>query len=137
MKIPKLPQEIKDAVQGKKKPEDGLAKTLEALARAPPSQQCCVGLAAGLVNGFVFGRLGKNAAVIVGGSLVMLQVASYMGYIKINWKTIEKDLGEVKKEIAKPASYGPMFETAKDFLMDHVYLGGGFVGGFVVGLVTS
>jgi len=137
MKLPKVPQEIVEAVQGKKKPNSWVTENLEALAKAPPSQQCCIGLAAGLLNGFVFGRLGKNAAVIVGGSLVILQVASSMGYVKINWKNIEKDLAEAKKEIRHPSSLGTTFEVAKDFLKDHVYLGGGFVGGFIVGLITA
>lgn len=50
--------------------------------------------------------------------------------LQINWKAVEKDLTEAKKELKRRREgiVGPMLADAKEFLRDNMYLGGGFIG---------
>ncbi|OQR75722.1 FUN14 domain-containing protein 1B-like, partial [Tropilaelaps mercedesae] len=87
MKTPKIPADVRDiaerlSIVKKKKEDDWVRRALEELVNASPAKQCAVGAAAGAINGYVCGRVGKNAAVVIGGSFILLQLAVHMGYIK-------------------------------------------------------
>ncbi|KAI5713243.1 hypothetical protein M8J75_014810 [Diaphorina citri] len=55
------------------------------------TKQLIIGGASGWVTGFLMMKIGKMAAVTVGGSIILLQWANHKGYVNINWdKVIDK-----------------------------------------------
>ncbi|XP_022660661.1 FUN14 domain-containing protein 1-like [Varroa jacobsoni] len=144
MKGPTVAKEVRDIAERlkivkKKRENDWLDRALEELSNASPAKQCAIGAVVGTVNGFVCGRVGKNAALVISGSFILLQLAAHMGYVKINWRAVERDLAEAKRELSRrPQGFiRPVLGEVKDFLQENMYLGGGFIGGFVIGLVTA
>jgi len=144
MKTPKVPSEVRDIaeklsiVKKKEDPNEWILKYIRDLSHASPTKQCCVGATAGAINGYVFGRVGKNAAMILGGSFLMLQVATHMGYVKVNWRAVEKDIDQMKKEMNRHEGVvRPLVQDVCQFLKENVYVGGGFLGGFLVGLAIA
>jgi len=125
-------------VKKREDPNEWLYKYLDDLSRAPPAKQAMVGAAAGALNGYIFTKVSKNAATVIGGSIILFQVANHLGYVKVNWKAVEKDMKEVKKEIRKSQGFiVPLYEEFRDFLSDNIYVGAGFVGGFVVAAIIA
>lgn len=49
-------------------------------------------------------KIGKTVATAVGGSLILLQIASYKGYININWSKVNKDIEGAQKKLLKHSS---------------------------------
>lgn len=49
-------------------------------------------------------KVGKVAAVAVGGGIILLQVANHNGYVKINWDKVFKQVDEVGDKIETTAS---------------------------------
>lgn len=49
-------------------------------------------------------KIGKTVATAVGGSLILLQIASHKGYININWNKVNKDLEGASKKLAQSSS---------------------------------
>jgi hypothetical protein len=45
-------------------------------------------------------KVGKIIAVVVGGSIILLQVANHQGYIKVNWNKIYKQVEKVEEKAA-------------------------------------
>lgn len=44
-------------------------------------------------------RVGKTAALAVGGGIILLQVAHQKGYIKINWDKVNRSLDKVADKV--------------------------------------
>nr|CAG4644287.1 EOG090X0D3U [Lepidurus arcticus] len=82
-------------------------------------------------------RMGRVAATALGGSLLLIQFASYKGYIKINWSRVNKDLEKATNKLTSPSD-GKKLEKALDkarqFAFHNGYLSSGYVGGFLLGL---
>lgn len=49
-------------------------------------------------------KVGKVAAIAVGGGIIILQVAQHKGYIKLNWDKIQKHADKVADKIEKEAT---------------------------------
>lgn len=49
-------------------------------------------------------KVGKTVATAVGGSLILLQIATHKGYININWSKVNKDLEGASKKLAQSSS---------------------------------
>lgn len=65
-------------------------------------------------TGFVTMRIGKLAALAVGGGILILQVANHKGYISIDWDKVTKKADKVTDKIEEAVTG----ETPK--LMDKV-----------------
>lgn len=50
-------------------------------------------------TGYVTMKVGKMAAVAVGGGIIILQVANQQGYIKIDWNKINKKIDKVSDKV--------------------------------------
>lgn len=44
-------------------------------------------------------KIGKTMATVVGGSLILFQLAQYQGYVKVNWSKVNKDVNEAAETI--------------------------------------
>ncbi|XP_026530404.1 FUN14 domain-containing protein 2 [Notechis scutatus] len=95
-------------------------------------------------TGFIFQKVGKLAATAVGGGFFLLQLANHTGYIKIDWKMVERDVSKAKKHLKFSGSTSSklvpevksQFDEAVSFLKRNVLLSGGFVGGFLLGMAS-
>ncbi|XP_078612977.1 FUN14 domain-containing protein 1-like [Branchiostoma floridae x Branchiostoma japonicum] len=103
--------------------------------------QIAVGGVSGWCAGYLFSKVGKLAATAVGGGFLLLQIANHAGYVKINWKRVEKDMEKYKKEIGKQAEkaypdVAQILQQAKTFMQENMVVAGGFAGGFLIGLAS-
>lgn len=53
------------------------------------------------ITGFITMKIGKIAAVGLGGGVIMLHIASQKGYIDINWDKINKRVDKISDKIEK------------------------------------
>lgn len=56
------------------------------------------------ITGFLSMKIGKIAAVGLGGSVILLHIASQKGYIDINWDKINKRVDKISDKIEKEAT---------------------------------
>merc|ERR1719365_368371 len=68
-----------------------ITKFVKDMSKAPAGKQLGVGAAAGWISGYVAMKVGKAAATAIGGSLILLQIAHYKGYVQINWNQLTND----------------------------------------------
>eukprot|EP00441_Pelagodinium_beii_P014796 CAMPEP_0197665394 /NCGR_PEP_ID=MMETSP1338-20131121/59201_1 /TAXON_ID=43686 ORGANISM="Pelagodinium beii, Strain RCC1491" /NCGR_SAMPLE_ID=MMETSP1338 /ASSEMBLY_ACC=CAM_ASM_000754 /LENGTH=113 /DNA_ID=CAMNT_0043244187 /DNA_START=191 /DNA_END=532 /DNA_ORIENTATION=- len=105
----------------------------------PIGETISVGGVLGLCSGFVLKKVGKAAAVIVGGIFCLQQGLAYQGYVTVNWDKIEKDFKEVLdlnkdgKVDAKDLNSGYL-QTLKILQSNTAGLSGGFGAGFLLGV---
>ncbi|XP_022289086.2 FUN14 domain-containing protein 1B-like isoform X1 [Crassostrea virginica] len=104
------------------------------------AQQVAIGGASGWVAGYLCIKVGKLAAITLGTSILVLQIAQHQGYVKIDWSLLKKDVETAKKVIEKQAKdrYTGAFEnnldSLKRFFRNNIYLAGSFTGGFLIGV---
>merc|ERR1719295_264015 len=77
---------------------------------------------------------GKHLAV--GGSLILLQIAHYKGYVKINWNQLTNDSQTIREQIQDKLSRNTQTGLQKfnEFASQNVYLASGYAGGFLIGM---
>uniref|UniRef100_A0A8C7THW2 FUN14 domain-containing protein 2 n=1 Tax=Oncorhynchus mykiss TaxID=8022 RepID=A0A8C7THW2_ONCMY len=61
--------------------------------------QLAIGGVSGWCAGYLFQKVGKLAASAVGGGFFLLQIANHTGYIKVDWKRVERDVNKAKKQL--------------------------------------
>ncbi|XP_009083057.1 PREDICTED: LOW QUALITY PROTEIN: FUN14 domain-containing protein 2, partial [Acanthisitta chloris] len=105
--------------------------------------QLLIGGVTGWCTGFVFQKVGKLAATAVGGGFFLLQIANHTGYIKVDWKLVERDVNKAKQQLKFHSSgkkISPEVRSRADeviiFLKKNVILTGGFAGGFLLGMAS-
>lgn len=52
-------------------------------------------------------KVGKVAALAVGGGIILIQVANQAGYIKINWKKINKNIDKISDKVEESVTGQP------------------------------
>ncbi|XP_030649433.1 FUN14 domain-containing protein 2 [Chanos chanos] len=101
--------------------------------------QLAIGGVTGWCAGFLFQKVGKLAASAVGGGFFLLQIANHTGYIKIDWKRVERDMDKAKKQLKldkPPKEVRTKVDEVQTFVKQNIVLTGGFVGGFLLGLAS-
>ncbi|XP_018016277.1 FUN14 domain-containing protein 1-like [Hyalella azteca] len=76
-------------------------KACKDIAKEPVAKQAVIGGASGWVVGYLSMKIGKAAATVVGGGLILMQLASHQGYITIDWRRVNKDLEKNAKKLQK------------------------------------
>jgi len=118
---------------------NAVKKFAKDLSKAPAPKQMAVGATAGWLAGYLTMKVGKAAATMVGGSLLVLQIAHHKGYVKVNWQQLSNDCAaaadKTKASLSKKGKNG--FEQFQEFAAENVYLAGGFTGGFFLGIAWS
>jgi FUN14 domain-containing protein 1 len=98
-----------------------------------------LGGSTGLATGFVVRKVGKITGIVIGGSVLILQVAQHFGYIQINWSKFQKDFEKQKNRTMKAiknsdnAAVERFLSDSKSFLMENVSFALSFAGGLIVG----
>ncbi|KAB7494519.1 FUN14 domain-containing protein 1 [Armadillidium nasatum] len=78
-----------------------LQQYIREISKAPVAKQAAVGGISGWVVGYLSMKIGKAAATVVGGSLIVMQLAAHQGYIKVDWKKVNNDLEKNAKKLSK------------------------------------
>ncbi|KAG0728684.1 FUN14 domain-containing protein 1 [Chionoecetes opilio] len=112
-------------------------KFLHDLSREPVAKQVAVGGVSGWVVGYLSMKVGKVAATVVGGSLLVMQLAAHKGYIKVDWNRVnndfEKNARRLKKEVESTVN-PRMADEAVRFARENVVLATSFGGGMLAPL---
>lgn len=113
-------------------------QALTEMEKATPAKQLLVGGISGWVSGYVCGKVGRIAAVAVGGSIILLQIAHYQGFIQINWNRLERRLEDTRRHLNEQTFDNLPFvvEYLREFARRHFLLTGSFFAGFLVGMTT-
>ncbi|KAK9505072.1 hypothetical protein O3M35_009216 [Rhynocoris fuscipes] len=83
-------------------------KVIKDVGKTSATKQLILGCASGWVTGYLMMKVGKAAAVALGGGIILLQVANHNGYIKVNWDRLYKKVDEVGDTVeATATSKGP------------------------------
>merc|ERR1712004_945744 len=112
---------------------------VKEVSKAPAPKQIGIGAACGWMSGYVMMKVGKAAATAVGGSLILLQIAHYKGYVTVDWNRLTNDSSSFSDRMKdklkiQTKSTGEKFA---DFAQKNIYLAGGFTGGFFIGIASS
>uniref|UniRef100_A0A672V9C6 FUN14 domain-containing protein 2 n=1 Tax=Strigops habroptila TaxID=2489341 RepID=A0A672V9C6_STRHB len=75
--------------------------------------QLLIGGVTGWCTGFIFQKVGKLAATAVGGGFFLLQIANHTGYIKVDWKLVERDMNKAKQQLKFHSSGNKMSPEVK------------------------
>ena len=84
-------------------------------------------------------KVGKAAATAVGGSLILLQIAHYKGYVTVDWNRITNETSSLSDRMKQKLRLQTKStgEKMMDFAQKNIYLAGGFTGGFFIGIASS
>ncbi|XP_005994803.1 FUN14 domain-containing protein 2 [Latimeria chalumnae] len=103
--------------------------------------QIAIGGVTGWCAGYLFKKVGKLAATAVGGGFFLLQIANHTGYVKVDWKRVERDVNKAKEQLKIHHNQQlPEMRTKVDevttFVKKNIVLTGGFAGGFLLGMAS-
>ncbi|XP_021379239.1 FUN14 domain-containing protein 1-like isoform X1 [Mizuhopecten yessoensis] len=106
------------------------------ISRQSAAKQVAIGGATGWISGYLFVKVGKIAAATLGTTIILVQIAQYKGYIKIDWKKVQKEMNLAKNQMSKEISkkYPHYSQNMQTFFKQNIFLGTGFAGGFLIGM---
>ena len=113
------------------------SKVAEAVETGVPTQ-LSYGFMSGFCSGYALKKVGKVAAIVLGGGFMALQTLSYSGYVEVDHGKLKKDIegmmdlnkdGKIDKEDLNKAS-----EDIMEVLSFGLPAGAGFGAGFLFGL---
>ncbi|KAJ0182555.1 hypothetical protein K1T71_001924 [Dendrolimus kikuchii] len=81
-----------------------IEKAIGDIGKTSATKQLILGTASGWITGFISMKIGKIAAVGLGGGVILLHIASQKGYIDINWDKINKKVDKITDKIEKEAT---------------------------------
>ncbi|KAL1491833.1 hypothetical protein ABEB36_012368 [Hypothenemus hampei] len=121
------------APSGLKKVKDFFSKYV-AEDKYDSTTQVLMGAGSGWFTGFLAMRVAKTTAFAVGGGLILLQLATESGVVKINWKKIDKvkKLDDHKNEWIEEEK--EFRKKLMDFFTNNTPFSMGFIGGFLIGM---
>ncbi|XP_003383156.1 PREDICTED: FUN14 domain-containing protein 1-like [Amphimedon queenslandica] len=109
--------------------------------RSSPVQQFGMGFGIGWVSGYLFRKVSRTAAFVLGCGFLALQGAVSLGIVSINTEGVkelarhnmrrfETHVRSISGEEA--ASQGGVFQKLYDFAQTHMFISSGFISGAVV-----
>ena len=112
---------------------------VKAASKQPAPKQIGIGAACGWMSGYIMMKVGKAAATAVGGSLILLQIAHYKGYVIVDWNRITNETSSLSDRMKQKLRLQTKStgEKMMDFAQKNIYLAGGFTGGFFIGIASS
>ncbi|XP_042230544.1 FUN14 domain-containing protein 1-like isoform X2 [Homarus americanus] len=117
-----------------------LQQFMQDLTKQPVTKQVAVGGLSGWVVGYLSMKVGKVAATVVGGSLIIMQLAAHKGYIKVDWNRVNRDLEKnakkLKQEVESTVNARAGDEAVR-FARENIVLATSFGGGVLLGIASS
>lgn len=114
-------------------------KVVKDVGKASATKQLIIGCTSGWLTGYLMMKVGKAAAVALGGGIILLQVANHNGYIKVDWDKLSKKADQIGDKVeASSSSKGPkLLDKVKRFAQENTYMAAGYAGGFLIGIASS
>ncbi|XP_038110251.1 FUN14 domain-containing protein 2 isoform X2 [Culex quinquefasciatus] len=109
------------------------------VSKKSATKQILIGAGSGWATGYITMKVGKAAAVAVGGGIILLQIANQQGYITIDWNKINKKVDKVTDKVEEAVTgQGPSWaDKVIRVAKENTYLASGFLGGFLIGMASS
>lgn len=109
------------------------------VSKKSATKQILIGAGSGWATGYITMKVGKMAAIAVGGGIILLQVANQQGYIQIDWNKINKKVDKVTDKVEEAVTgQGPSWaDKVLKVAKENSYLATGFLGGFLIGMASS
>ncbi|XP_013191261.2 FUN14 domain-containing protein 1 [Amyelois transitella] len=101
MAKPKTEDSSEDAKKIVDDAKNFIEKAISDIGKTSATKQLILGTASGWITGFLTMKIGKVAAVGIGGGVILLHIASQKGYIDINWDKINKKVDKITDKIEK------------------------------------
>ncbi|CAL8094105.1 unnamed protein product [Calicophoron daubneyi] len=123
-------------------PESAMDRALSAfnsISGKPERAQIVMGVGSGLVAGYIFAKIGRAAALLLGGSLIALQFGVQQDYIHIDWGRVRELRETVSNErpwINSSSGKSRWRKVYKALGENRVFFGS-FAGGFLVAVSLS
>lgn len=109
------------------KPEETLFdKTINNFGKGN-SKDLVLGTVGGWVTGVGVIKIGKTAAVGLGGSILLLHFATELGYLCVNWEKVREAMGYSQE----------LIDAVLRFVRKNSCFSVGFVGGFFFGVGST
>jgi FUN14 domain-containing protein 1 len=139
MKLQALKQAVLSDGRNSNSMADSVKGFVKDLSKAPAPKQIAAGAAFGWLAGYLTMKVGKMAATVVGGTLILLQIAHHKGYVKVDWNRMSDDTSGVADRIRDRLRMRSRngYERFRDVAGQNAYLVGGFTGGFFLGIASS
>ena len=104
----------------------------------PFTSQAMLGSTLGYASGYTLKVVGRVAAVGVGSGFIMLQGLSYLGYVDVDWRKVERDyVKQLDRDGDGEISSSDLATVGRelgDILAFNLPAGTGFTGGLLYGL---
>lgn len=127
-------------VEAADKAKDFISKFLGDVNKSDATKQILVGAGSGWFSGYLAMRVAKTTAFAVGGGIILLQIANETGFVKVNWKKLNRNLEKVadrvENELVNSHNKKSISDRIIDFLKNNTPFTSGFVGGFLIGMAT-
>ncbi|XP_058817950.1 FUN14 domain-containing protein 1 isoform X1 [Topomyia yanbarensis] len=89
------------------------------VSKGSATKQILVGAGSGWATGYITMKIGKMAAVAVGGGIILLQIANQQGYIQIDWNKIHKKVDKVTDKVEEAVTgQGPSWADKAERFVD-------------------
>ncbi|KAG5683660.1 hypothetical protein PVAND_012927 [Polypedilum vanderplanki] len=108
-------------------------KFFRDVSKKSATKQILIGASSGWVTGYLTMKVGKIVAISVGGSIILLQIASNREYITIDWNKITKNGNKLSDKAQKVITgEGPSWaEKIKLYLKDNSYAATSFADRYI------
>jgi len=99
-----------------------LDKILADVSKKSAAQQIIIGALSGWATGYFSGKIGRFAAVTVGGAIILLEIAHEQGVIKLDWCKVSKKVDELGDKVQETVTgEGPKWMDKADRYLDRKY----------------
>ncbi|XP_039438900.1 FUN14 domain-containing protein 1 isoform X1 [Culex pipiens pallens] len=89
------------------------------VSKKSATKQILIGAGSGWATGYITMKVGKAAAVAVGGGIILLQIANQQGYISIDWNKINKKVDKVTDKVEEAVTgQGPSWADKAERFVD-------------------
>ncbi|TNN12681.1 hypothetical protein EWB00_003507 [Schistosoma japonicum] len=106
--------------------------TLDDIRSRPHRQQVVIGVGSGLLAGYMFAKIGRVAALLLGGTLVALQCAVQQDIIHINWRKVERASNHVQSNTSLFGEKHTLKKKIIKAIEENRVFFGSFGGGFLI-----
>ncbi|ETI37231.1 hypothetical protein F443_16760 [Phytophthora nicotianae P1569] len=120
-------------------PEDysNLQQKVDEFLASGKAGQISWGFCMGACSGFALKKVSKLGAVAIGSLFVLLQCASYSGYVDVDYKKLERDFKsylDINKDgVFDTKDVDSMYKSVMKVLEFSLPAGSGFAAGFILG----
>ncbi|CAG5121185.1 unnamed protein product [Candidula unifasciata] len=107
------------------------------ITKASACKQLAIGGATGWVTGYLANKFGKMAAISLGSTLLLFQIAQHNGYITIDWTKVRHAMtkAQAKAKHTMLKHQTSIIQKGMNFYEENFFLASGFAAGFLVGFI--